>query len=167
MIFDVKTYARGFELLCKALIPIVFITPFILWFFGDTILESAYELKMSHFTFWQRSLLLLVHWGSSALVAYGLWTCSQIAHFFRQGEVFTAYTVALFWRLSKIAACWGIYNLAIQSAFFVFLVPHNTKLLALLVFGSLIYLFVFIFLSLLATLVARASDLQKDQDLTV
>ncbi len=169
MKIDVKTYARGFELICMGLIPLVLSFPALVWFFGDKILDSTYGIDLATFSVGQRFGMFLLDCVSSFLVVYGLSLCIRIARYFKQGEVFTPVTAALFARVSKVAAWWGLYNMIELLGTYLFLMPNNPKQLSILLWGvaGLMYLFIFIFLSILATLVAKASELQNDQDLTV
>lgn len=166
---NVKLYARRFEILCMVFIPIVFIVPGLVWFFGDKLMDSTYGLDLKTFSLIQRLGMFLLDSISSAFVIYGLSICVKIARLFQQGEVFSAATAVYFSRLSKIAAWWGLYNMAEMVFLYGFLMLKAPKQVAVLALGvgGLMYLFIFIFLSILATLVAKASELQNDQDLTV
>ncbi len=169
MKIDVKTYARRFELLCMGLIPLVLAAPALLWFFGDKILDSTYGIELATFSLEKRLGMFLLECISSAFVAYGLWLCIKIARCFKRGEVFTPVTADLFARVSKVAACWGLYNMLKLLGIYLVLTSHETNQFSMLLLGvaGLVYLFIFIFLAIFATLVAKASELQKDQDLTV
>jgi hypothetical protein len=169
MKIDVKTYAYGFEILCKGLIPLVALASVLLWFFGDNFTDSTYGLHLANFSFWQRSTMFLIDSIGVLLVIYALWLCIRIARHFQSGEIFTASTAMLFARVSKIAVWWGLYNIIEIIGFNLLFMPEYPKKVMILAIGAsgLFYLFIIIFLSMLATLVAKASELQQDQDLTV
>ena len=169
MRIDVKAYANRFELLCVGLIPVVLIAPALIWFFGDKLMDSTYGLHLASFSFLKRFSLFLISSIGSLFVAYGLWLCVQIARHLKKDELFASNTAELFARVSRIAAYWGLYNVLEIIGYYLFIIPNIPKPLMILTLGMhmLFYFFIFIFLTMLATLVAKASDLQQDQDLTV
>lgn len=164
----IKVYARCFEFLCLSFIFFVVAIPLLVWFFGDNMMDSTYGINLKSFSSAQRLLLLLSDYIASALFISGLVLCIKIARKFQQGRVFTSDITVLFTRLGKIAAVSGIYNMIWCVSFDVFL---SQQPLSLTIFftatNGLRYLFIFVFLSLFASLVSQAGELQQDQDLTV
>jgi len=165
----VKKYARRFEILCMVFIPVVVLVPVLLWFFGDKLTDSTYGINLANFSFMQRFAFFLTDFVGDVLVVYGLCLCIKIARLFRKSEVFTPLTTALFARLSRITAWWGIYRMLWIICFHGLVMSSYPLQLTLFAIGAsaLFYLFIFVFLSMLATLVSSASVLQGDQDLTV
>lgn len=166
---SVKVYARRFEILCKAFIPLVLIVSALVWFFGDKLMDSTYGFDLQSFSLMKRCTLFLADFAGDLLVVYGLSICIKIARLFQQSEDFTPLTTALFNRLSKVAAWWGAYRMIWIICFYSIVMPNYPIQLAIFSVGAsgLFYLFIFVFLSMLATLVSKASALQGDQDLTV
>jgi hypothetical protein len=117
----------------------------------------------------KRFVLFLIDSAGDLLVVYGLGICIQIARLFQKSEDFTPLTTALFTRLSRVAAWWSVYRMVWIICCYAIVMPNYPIQLAIFSVGAsgLFYLFIFVFLSMLATLVSKASALQGDQDLTV
>ena len=166
---SVKVYARRFELLCMAFIPLVLIVPALVWFFGDKLMDSTYGLNLQSFSLMKRFALFLADFAGDLLVVYGLCVCIKIARLFQKSEDFTPLTTAFFARLSRVAAWWSVYRMIWIIFFYAMVKPNYPIQLAIFTVGAsgLFYLFIVVFLSMLATLVSKASALQGDQDLTV
>ena len=166
---SVKVYARRFEILCMAFIPLVLVMPAILWFFGDKLTDSTYGIDLKSFSLMKRFVLYIIDSAGDLLVVYGLGVCIQIARLFQKSEAFTPLTTVLFTRLSRIAAWWSVYRMLWIIFFYAMVMQNYPIQLAIFAVGAsgLFYLFIFAFLSMLATLVSKASVLQGDQDLTV
>jgi len=169
MKINVKVYARRFEMLCMAIIPLVLIATPVFWLFGDKLMDSTYGIDLKSFSLVKRLAIVVVELVSSLLVVYALSLCIQIARLFQKDEIFSPRTASLFAHVSKIAGWWGLYNIIIGVCINRLLVPNLPIQLTIAAFFSatMLYLFVFVFLSILAILVAKASSLQHDQDLTV
>lgn len=166
---SVKVYARRFEILCMAFIPLVLVMPAILWFFGDKLTDSTYGIDLKSFSLMKRFVLYIIDSAGDLLVVYGLGVCIQIARLFQKSEDFTPLTTVLFTRLSRIAVWWSVYRILWIIFFYAIIMPNYPIQLAIFAVGAsgLFYLFIIVFLSMLATLVSKASVLQGDQDLTV
>jgi hypothetical protein len=166
---SVKVYARRFEILCMVFIPLILIIPAFVWFFGDKLMDSTYGIDLKSFSLMKRFALFLADFAGDLLVVYGLCVCIKIARLFQKSEIFTLLTTALFSRLSRLTAWWGAYRMIWIICFYGMVMPNYPIRLAIFSIGAsgLFYLFIFVFLSMLATLVSKASVLQGDQDLTV
>jgi len=169
MKINVKVYARRFELLCMVIIPLVLIATPMIWFFGDKLLDSTYGIDLKSFSLIKRLAVVSVELISSFMLVYGLSLCIQIARLFQKDEIFSPRTASLFARVSRISGWWGLYNIITGACINRLLAPHLPIQLSIfaLCSAAMFYLFIFVFLSILAILVAKASSLQHDQDLTV
>lgn len=164
----VKIYARRFELLCIAIMFFVLTIPIIIWFFGDKLMDSSYGVILGNFSLTQRFIFFFTDYISSMLSIYALHLCIKIARIFQQGKAFTPDATTLFARLRKVTMCIGFYNILWYLGFDLCL-SHRPVPLILFFIGAtgLQYMFTFVFLSMFATLLFKASELQQDQDLTV
>jgi hypothetical protein len=164
----VKNYARHFELLCIGLMFLVLTVPIIVWFFGDRLMDSSYGVNLKTFSIAQRIALFLTDYVASALSLFALFLCIKIARIFQEGKAFTPATTSLLAQLRKVAFMTGSYNILWYICFDYF---FTTRPLAFILFFTganlLNYLFTFVFISMFATLIFKASELQQDQDLTV
>lgn len=166
---NIPKCARIFKILCVALIPVVLLWSPLMWFFGDKMTDATYGLNLANFSFAQRIGLVLIELISNGLVSYGLILLARIANNFQKDEIFTTKTVGLFLRLQKITGYWASYTIGYFIFFhsvFTTTIPAYV-LLASSATVAITYLFIFFFLSLLATLIVKATQLQGDQDLTV
>jgi hypothetical protein len=166
---SVKVYARRFEILCMTFIPLVLTVPALVWFFGDKLMDSTYGIDLKNSSLMKRFALFLADSAGDLLIVYGLSVCIQIARLFQKSEDFTPLTTALFTRLSRVAAWWSVYRMIWVVSFYGMFMRNYPIQLAIFTIGAsgLFYLFIVVFLSMLATLVSKASVLQEDQDLTV
>lgn len=166
---QVKKYALRFEKLCWALIPLTLISPVLVWFFGDNLLNSTYGPDIANFELWQRGVMALLGLTEALFVVYGLTVCIQIARLFQKGEVFSPQTAALFARLRSSSLYCGLYSTILGMIIYRIIMPTMPMHVTVAMLGSmaLLYFFIFSFLSVLAFLVSKAVTLQKDQDLTV
>jgi len=166
---QVKKYARRFEIVCWVLIPLVLISPVLVWFFGDNLLNSTYGPDIANFGLGKRGIMALLGLSETLFVAYGLTVCITIARLFQAGEVFTPKTAALFARLKTISLFWALYGLSLGIVVSRIIMPAMPLSVAATMFGTsaLFSFFIFSFLSILAFIVSKAVTLQKDQDLTV
>jgi len=169
MVKNVKKYAHILEALCIVLIPVVLFMTTVMWFFGDNFFNSTYGVDLHQFSMMQRLGLYVIQIISSFMVVYGFITCIKLARSIQHGLLFTQQNVTLFSRLANIATWWSAYNMAEGIFFQSFVFVKNPKFFTALFLGasSLIYLFVFIFSSILATIISKAGSLEKDQELTV
>jgi DUF2975 family protein len=166
---NINRYARIFEILCMVFIPVVLVWSPIVWFFGDKLTDSTYGLHLANFTMGQRAICALIELGSNAMIVSGLIMLIRIARNFRNNQIFTEATVELFMRLRRGAYWWALYTIVYIIGFhsyFTITMPLSVILIRITSVG-LNYLFVFVFLSILVTLIVKATQLQGDQDLTV
>jgi Protein of unknown function (DUF2975) len=166
---NVNRYARVFEILCMILIPVVLLSSPLVWFFGDKFTDATYGLNLASFTLTQRTYLALIELVSNAMVTYALIMLIRIARNFQKDQIFTATTVALFMQLRKVAGWWALYTIVytiLFHSYFTTTIPMHILIASL---GAVLvtYIFIFVFLSILATLIIKATQLQGDQDLTV
>lgn len=166
---SVKTYARRFEILCIMLIPVVLLVSALVWFCGDKLMDSTYGINIASFPLIKRFAIFLADFIGDLFVAYGLYLCIKIARLFQKSEVFTPLTTTLFTQLSRVAIWWGVYRMIWIISFYAMIMSQHPFQLTIFAVGAsgLFYLFICAFLSILATLVSKASVLQGDQDLTV
>ncbi len=132
-------------------------------------MDSTYCVDLANLSLLQRSAALCVDLVSNALVIYGMTLCIKIARLLQKDGAFTHSTVTFFTRLSKVSAYWGLYNMATVIGYYTFVMvnmPLRVRMLGL-VSSGLFFLFIFVFLSVLATIVSKACVLQNDSDLTV
>src|SRR3990167_6902107 len=167
---NIPRYARIFKILCIVFIPIAFLFSPLMWLIGDKdalgLITDSYALRLSF------ALIDLV---SSSIFVYGLFILARIANNFQKDEIFRTSTVALFMRLRRIAGWWALYNIGYIIFFHIFNFLYNVIIIKFpasfmitAVLGVIIlYTLIFVFLSLLATLIVKATQLQGDQDLTV
>ena len=165
---NIKRYAYLFKMLCMLLIPVVFLSSFSI-FFSDNFTNSTYGLQLAHLGVQQKTFLLFVQLIGTGIVIYGLLILINIARNFQYDRIFTKETTNLFIQLKKKIVFLGFYK-AIQIVLF-FNIASTTfttpMIAALLSATSIIYFFIFIFLSLLAIIISKAQELQCDHDLTV
>lgn len=166
---NVSRYARMFEILCTILIPVVLLIAPLLWFFGDNLTDSTYGLHIASFSFQQRLFFVCLDTVGVMLIVYCLVLLIRIARNFRRNEIFTGTNVNMFLRLRSIAGIGALYNVLYMALFPLFITTTFPVylLISSVISTGLVYGFVYIFLSLLATLIVKATELQGDQDLTV
>src|SRR5581483_10308721 len=115
---NVSRYARIFQALCVALIPVILLSSPFIWFFGDKFTDATYGLNLANFSLLQRAYMVFLEAISNSLVVYGLVLLIRIARNFQKNEIFTTATVALFLKLRRIAGVWALYTMGYAVFFF-------------------------------------------------
>lgn len=153
---SVNRYARVYEILCMLLIPLVLLAP-VLWAF------------MGNYTFLERIGFAFSETIGGLFILYGLVILIRITRLFQKNEIFTKSTVALFLQLRRISLWWALWNIAFNVFFFSFINTNNSPSILITALGVIvvIYLFMFVWLSIFTALIIKATELQGDQDLTV
>lgn len=164
-----KALVRCFEILCKILVPLLFVLNAVTWFCGDKLMDSTYGLNIEQFSMHYRFFLFCACSVGTMFAAWHLIVLSQIAQLFQRDEFFSLATVTRFVELKKISVYGGIYNMVYISCFYSIYMSHVPWYVLLLsgLGAGVWYFFLFLLWSVLAILVAKASNLQKDHDLTV
>ncbi len=169
MKLSIKFYARCFEVLCMVLIPIIYIAPVLMWFFGDKLLDSSYGIKLADFSLMKRLLIIGVATVGNSIFVYGLCIFIKIMRLFQNNEIFSTRTAGLFQRVSNIILVWGLSQIVISILFHKIVLPTMPIMLRCSLIGSsiLMYFFVYVFIDIFSRLIFEATQLKKDQDLTV
>ena len=169
MKLSIKFYARCFEVLCMVLIPIIYIAPVLMWFYGDKLLDSSYGIKLADFSLMKRLLIIGVATVGNCIFVYGLCLFIKIMRLFQNNEIFSTRTATLFQRVSNIILVWGVGSIAITIFSHKIIFPTMPLMLRCSLIGStiLMYFFIYIFIDIFSRLIFEATQLQKDKDLTV
>ncbi len=107
-------------------------------------------------------------------IALFMWGCIcffKLLRLYRQGELFSINTLALYTKLSRIAFAWTLYN-PIKFTLLSFITtinnPHGQRIVA---FGfnsdDIFYIFIVGFFLVMTSLMQEAYELKYEQDLTV
>lgn len=178
MTLNIKTYARFLELLCILFFgPLLVISFFMRWFGQETIpnygamgccsLHGSHMHPSMSIRFIAAGIdsisLILLLWGGICFV--------RILRNYRNGELFSAKTLALYTYTSRIAFAWALYS-PIQYTLLSLATsiqnPAGHRVVALCFSSNdIVHIFVVGLFWVLTSLMQEAHKLQQDLDLTV
>jgi len=187
----IKSYARVLELMCIFVgIPLIVGAFFFKWFYGDFPIYSDAIDCTKHsrlFTgigyfynaaYSQTPPPLLIRLLAAAVdgISIGLFLWGSICfirllRYYSKGELFSANTLALYTKLSRILFAWTLYNplkFTLLSYITTMLNPAGQRVIAI-AFNSddIFYIFIVGFFLVITSLMQEAYHLKHEQDLTV
>lgn len=185
----IKLYARFLEFFLLIGVLLIVGSFIFKWFSGDIpiyrdIADSARHTRiyagLGYFyttnntaapSFLIRLLAALVDGISITLFIWGCICFLKLLRFYRAGELFSANTLALYTKLSKITFAWTLYN-PIKFTLLSFITtinnPHGTRMISV-GFNSddMFHIFIVGFFLVITSLMQVAYELKHEQDLTV
>jgi len=175
---NIKKYARFLELVCLLFFGPFLIFSFIMRWFGEPTIPnygitSCCSLHSTHMhpTLLIRFAAALVDGISLGLLLWGGWCFIRILRNYRLGELFSAKTLALYTKTSRIAFIWAIYNPICYSLLSLVTSINNPvghRNIAFCISSSdIIHIFVVGLFLVITSLMQEAHKLQQDLDLTV
>lgn len=187
----VKSYARFLEIFCIILIlPLIIIAFFYKWF-GNTMPVYCDITDCSKKVTVYTGLSFVYNWGQSESamailsrflgaiidglsVALLLWGCIyfiKVLRYYQQGELFTANTIALFNKMSRIAFAWALYEpfkFTLLSIVTTLSNQAGQRVIALgFTSNDIIHIFMVGFFLIITSLMHEAYELKNEQDLTI
>jgi len=189
MMNRIKSYARFLEFFLLIGIILIIGTYIVKWFSGDIpvyrdIVDSTKHTRLyaglGYFyttthapapSLLVRLLAACVDGISIALFVWGCICFLKLLRFYRLGELFSANTLSLYTKLSRIAFAWTLYN-PVKFTLLSFITtinnPHGKHVIA---FGfnsdDIFYIFIVGFFLVITYLMQAAYELKHEQDLTV
>lgn len=173
-----KTYARLLELVCLGIFgPFLIIQFFMRWFghasipnYGFTNCCSFHATHL-HPTLGVRLAAAAVDGLSLALLLWAGFCFVRILRNYRAGEIFSATTLSLYTKTTRLAFAWALYSPISYSLLSVVTSIHNPvgyrNLSFCLSSADVIHIFIVGFFWLITALMQEALKLQQDLDLTV
>lgn len=187
----IKSYARFLEYFCLFIIVPIFVIAFFYKWFQPTIpiysdiadgvkqvnLFAGIRLACTVPCCWFYSPLLtrilgvIVDGISVYLFCSGCLCFIRLLRYYKNGELFSARTLSVFRRLSRIAFAWAVYNplkLTLLSIVTTFFMPGGQRVIAFGITSSdVINIFIVGSFMIIASLMQEAAKLQEEHDLTV
>jgi len=185
----IKLYSRFLELFLAVGIVLIVGSCIFKWFSGDIpvyrdIADSTKHTRLyaglgyfyttNHIPAPSLLIRILAFFIDGISIALFVWGCVcflKLLRFYRSGELFSANTLALYTKLSRIAFAWTLYN-PIKFTLLSFVTtinnPHGARLIAI-GFNSddIFHIFIVGFFLVITSLMQAAYELKHEQDLTV
>lgn len=188
----IKSYARFLEIFCLSLvIPILTAAFFYKWFGGKmpvyydiadcsrkvtiyTGLSYVYNSTPSQqaiLSFAARLLGALIDGISSALLLWGCICFIKVLRYYQRGEIFSANTLALFNKMSRIAFAWTIYEPLKFTLLSIVTTLSNQEGQRVIALGftsnDVVHIFMVGFFLIITSLMQEAYTIKNENDLTV
>jgi hypothetical protein len=188
----IKSYARFLEIFCLSLVIPVLTTSFIYKWFGGkmpvysdiadcsrkvtiyTGLSYVYNTPPSQqaiFTFISRLLGAFIDGISWALLLWGCLCFIKVLRFYQRSEIFSANTLALFNKMSRIAFAWTVYEPLKFTLLSIVTTLSNQEGQRVIALGftsnDVVHIFMVGFFLIITSLMQEAYTIKNENDLTV
>ena len=187
----IKSYARFLEIFCLVIVlPLTTIAFIYKWFGGAlpvyydiadcskkvtvyTGLSFVYNSAPSQSAIEIASRILgaLIDGVSIALLLWGCFCFIKVLRYYQRGELFTANTIALFNKMSRIAFAWALYEpfkFTLLSIVTTLSNQEGQRVIALgFTSNDVIHIFIVGFFLIITSLMHEAYELKNEHDLTV
>lgn len=187
----IKSYARFLEIFCLVIVlPLTAIAFAYKWFGGAmpvyydiadcskkvtvyTGLSFVYNSapSQSALAIASRVLGALIDGVSVALLLWGCICFIKVLRYYQRGELFTANTIALFNKMSRIAFAWALYEpfkFTLLSIVTTLSNQEGQRVIALgFTSNDIIHIFIVGFFLIISSLMHEAYELKNEHDLTV